>query len=106
MSVIAERPASVTLYAKRGAQEDMGYVVDGVDLSTLGQRFVGLYLPASSPLSIRTLIVPASEYAEGSEVALDSGPSIYTIRFRNVVERGADWCQVAIQTVAKQPKEG
>ena len=106
IAIVAERPVAVTLYAKREAKEDMGYVVDGIDLSTLGKRFAGLYLPASSPLSIRTLIVPSSEYAEGREVILDSGPSVYTIRLRHVVEQCADWCQVAIQTVAKQPKEG
>jgi len=106
IAIVAEQPVAVTLYAKREAKEDMGYVVDGIDLSTLGKRFAGLYLPASSPLSIRTLIVPSSEYAEGREVILDSGPSVYTIRLRHVVEQCADWCQVAIQTVAKQPKEG
>src|SRR5437667_338777 len=69
VNIIAARMIAVTLAAKRKPQEDMGYVVDGLDISTMGQRFDGLYLPPPSrpdkPLTTKTLIVPTSEYAEG-----------------------------------------
>jgi hypothetical protein len=104
IALIAERPVPVMLHAKREAKADMGYVVDGVDYSTRGARFVGLYLPLTSPVAVRTLVVPSSEYSEGGEVILDSGPSEYTIRFRHVVEQGADWSRVAVQVVSKVPK--
>ena len=66
VNIIAERMVAVTLAAKRRASEDMGYVVNGVDTSTIGDRFEGLYLPPPSrpdkPLSMKTVIVPTSEY--------------------------------------------
>jgi hypothetical protein len=45
VNIIAERMVAVTLAAKRRASEDMGYVVSGFDMSTMGERFEGLYLP-------------------------------------------------------------
>jgi len=102
VAVIAERPVVVTLHATREARDDMGCVVDGVDLSTVGKRFVGLYLAASSPLAVRTLVVPSVEYAKGLEVMLDSGPSVYTVCLGEVIEQNGDWCQVAIQVVGKR----
>jgi cyclic-di-GMP-binding protein len=105
VSVIAERPVVVTLHAKGGAGDDRGYVVDGIDLATLGKRFVGLYLAASSPLAARTLVIPSFEYAEGLELTLDTGPSVYTVRLGDVIEQAADWCQIAIQVVAKRAKD-
>src|SRR5215471_3788691 len=39
VNIIAERMVSVTLAAKRRSSEDMAYVVDGLDRSTLGDRF-------------------------------------------------------------------
>ena len=41
MSIIADRVVPVTLHAKREAKEDMGFVVDGIDVSTIGARFHG-----------------------------------------------------------------
>ena len=77
VNIIAERIVAVTLAAKRRANEDMGYVVDGLDMSTMGERFEGLYLPPPSrpdkPLAMKTLIVPTSEYAEGRNVILTTG---------------------------------
>jgi hypothetical protein len=106
IALIAERPVPVMLHAKREAKADMGYVVDGVDYSTRGARFVGLYLPLTSPVAVRTLVVPSIEYSEGGEVILDSGPSEYTIRFRHMVEQGTDWSRVAVQVVSKVAKAG
>ena len=57
----------VTLYTKRESKEDMGFVVDGVDVSTIGARFDALYLPPPSrpdkPLMVKSIIVPTAEYA-------------------------------------------
>ena len=60
--------------SKRDPKEDLGFVVNGIDMSTIGARFEGLYLPPPSrpdkPLSVKTLIVPTSEYADGRHVIL------------------------------------
>jgi hypothetical protein len=105
VALIAERPVPVTLHAKREAKQDIGYVVDGIDFSTRGARFVGLYLPVSSPLAMRTLVVPTSECTEGCDVLLDSGTAVYTLRFRQLVEQGPDWSRVAVEIVGKDAKE-
>ena len=61
----------------------MGFVVNGIDVSTMGARFEALYLPPPSrpdkPLAVKTLIVPTSEYAEGRNVILTTGRSVYTV---------------------------
>lgn len=105
VNIIAERMVGVTLAAKRRANEDMGYVIDGVDLSTMGDRFEGLYLPPPSrpdkPLAMKTLIVPTSEYAEGRNVILTTANSVYTVALRHLVEQRPDWCWATIQIVEK-----
>jgi hypothetical protein len=77
VSIIAERFVPVTLHTKRDPREDMGFVVNGIDVGTIGARFDGLYLPPPSrpdkPLSVKTLIVPTSEYSDGRSVVLMTG---------------------------------
>jgi len=86
----------------------MGYVIDGLDLSTLGERFEGLYLPPPSrpdkPLAMKTLIVPTNEYQEGRNVILTTTNSIYTVAFRYLVEQRPDWSWATIQIIEKQPR--
>ena len=69
-------PSCCTRSARRG--RIMGIVVDGIDVSTIGERFDGLYLPPPSrpdkPLAAKTLIVPTSEYADGRHVILITAP--------------------------------
>jgi hypothetical protein len=105
VNIIAERMVSVTLAAKRRPNEDMGYVIDGVDLSTMGDRFDALYLPPPSrpdkPLATKTLIIPTSEYAEGRNVLLTTANSVYTVALRHLVEQRPDWCWASIQIVEK-----
>ena len=66
----------------------MGFVVNGIDVSTIGARFDGLYLPPPSrpdkPLAVKTLIVPTQEYAEGRNVLLTTGRSVYTVAMRHL----------------------
>ena len=58
VAILSTRFMAVMLHAKRQAREDMGFVVDGVDVSTMGKRFEGLYLaPPSRPE--RPLAVPS-----------------------------------------------
>ncbi len=108
VSIIAERLVSVTLHAKREAKEDLGVIVNGVDVSTMGARFDGLYLPPPSrpdkPLAVKTLIVPTSEYVEGRNIILTTGRSIYTVALRQLVEQRAEWSWSAIQIVEKRAK--
>jgi hypothetical protein len=109
VSIIAERLVPVELHAKREAKEDLGMIVNGIDVSTMGARFDGLYLPPPSrpdkPLAVKTLIVPTSEYVEGRNIILTTGRSVYTVALRQLVEQRAEWSWAAIQIVEKKPKE-
>lgn len=108
VNIVAERMVPVTLAAKRKANEDMGYVVDGLDLSTMGERFGALYLPPPSrpdkPLAMKTLIVPTTEYAEGRNVILTTANSVYTLAFRHLVEQRPDWSWATVQIVEKHAR--
>jgi len=108
VSIIAERVVPVNLHTKREAKEDLGFTVNGIDISTLGSRFDGLYLPPPSrpdkPLGVKTLIVPTQEYGDGRQVILTTGRSVYTVALRNLVEQRADWSWAAIQIVDKKPR--
>jgi hypothetical protein len=108
MSIIADRMVPVTLHAVRQPKDDMGFVVDGIDVSTIGARFHGLYLPPPSrpdkPLAVKTLIVPTQEYSEGRNVILTTGRSVYTVALRQLVEQRADWSWATIQIVEKKSR--
>jgi hypothetical protein len=108
VSIIAERMVAVELHARREAKDDMGFVVNGIDVSTIGARFDGIYLPPPSrpdkPLTVKTLIVPTPEYSEGRQVLLTTGRSVYTMVLRHLVEQRADWTWAAVQIVAKQSR--
>jgi hypothetical protein len=109
VNIIAERMVEVPLAAKRRVTEDSGYVIDGLEVSTLGDTFHGLYLPPPSrpdkPLAVKTLIVPTSEYAEGRQVVLTTANSVYTVALRYLVEQRPDWSWATIQIVEKRPRE-
>ena len=108
VSIIAERFVPVTLYTKRDPREDLGFVVNGIDVGTLGARFEGIYLPPPSrpdkPLSVKTLIVPTSEYSDGRSVVLMTGRSVYTVALRHLVEQRAEWSWATIQILEKKPR--
>ena len=111
VAVFSDRPGGmvpVTLYTVRAAKNDMGFVVDGIDVSTMGARFYGLYLPPPSrpdkPLTVKTLIVPTQEYSEGRSVMLTTGRSVYTVSLRHLVEQRADWSWAAIQIIEKKSR--
>ena len=110
VNIIAERMVAVTLSAKRRPNEDTGYVVNGLDMSTMGERFEGLYLPPPSrpdkPLAMKTVIVPTFEYAEGRNVILTTAHSVYTVSLRHLVEQRPDWSWATIQIVEKKSREG
>jgi hypothetical protein len=108
VSVIALRFSAVELHAKRQAREDMGFVVDGVDVSTIGERFDGLYLPPpsrpSKALAEKSIVIPASEYAAGRSVVAIAPQAVYTIVLRELIERHGEWCWVAIGIVDRQKR--
>jgi hypothetical protein len=108
VSIIAERVVALALAARRGPREDTGIVVDGFDISTIGARFDGLYLPPPSrpdkPLAVKTLIVPTAEYSEGRKLILTTGRSVYTVALRHLVEQRAEWSWAAIQIVDKHAR--
>ena len=108
VSIIAERVVPVVLHARRDPREDSGIVVNGIDVSTIGARFDGLYLPPPSrpdkPLAVKTLIVPTAEYTEGRQLVLQTGRSVYTVALRQLVEQRSEWSWAAIQIVEKRAK--
>ncbi|MBS0320323.1 MAG: hypothetical protein JSR18_07280 [Proteobacteria bacterium] len=107
VSIIADRVAPVALYARRDHHDEQGFVVGG-EGSSLGARFDGLYLPPPSrpdkPLSVKTLIVPTQEYAEGRTVMLTTGRSLYTVALRHLVDQRAEWSWTAIQILDKRAR--
>lgn len=109
VSILADRAVPVTLHAKRVAKDELGMVVNGFDVSTMGARFDALYLPPPSrlerPLTVKTLIIPTSEYADGRNVLLTTGRSVYTIALRHLVEQRAEWSWAAFQILDKQATE-
>ena len=109
VNLIAERMVAVTLAAKRRASEEMGYVVDGLDMSTMGDRFDGLYLPPPSrpdkPLAMKTVIIPTSEYQEGRNILLTTAHSVYTVSLRHLVEQRPEWSWATIQIVEKKARD-
>lgn len=108
LSVIAERIVPVTLNARREGNSELGMEVNGLDMSTVGARFDGLYLPPPSrpdnPLMVKSLIVPSSEYVDGRNIMLTTGRSVYTVALRTLIEQRADWTWCAIQIVEKKPR--
>ena len=108
VSIIAERLVALSLAARREPRDDTGIIVDGFDISTIGSRFDGLYLPPPSrpdkPLAVKTLIVPTAEYSEGRKLILTTGRSVYTVALRHVVEQRAEWTWAAIQIVDKNAR--
>ncbi|HEY5366711.1 MAG TPA: hypothetical protein VIL19_09560 [Casimicrobiaceae bacterium] len=109
VSIIADRIVAVTLNSRREPKDDMGFMVNGIDVSTVGARFDGLYLPPPSrpdkPLSVKTLIIPTQEYSEGRNIILGTGRSVYTVALRHLVEQRADWSWAAIQIIEKRARE-
>jgi hypothetical protein len=108
LSLIAERIVPVMLNARREGRADLGIEVDGLDLSTMGARFEGLYLPPPSrpdkPLHVKSLIVPTNEYVDGRRIILTTARSVYTVALRTLIEQRADWTWCAIQIVEKKPR--
>ena len=107
VSIIADRIVPITVHAKRAPKDDLGIQVNGVDVSTIGARFDALYLPPPArpekPLTVKTIIVPTSEYADGRNLVLTTGRSIYTIALRHLVEQRAEWSWAAFQIIEKKP---
>ncbi len=103
VSIIASRVIAVVLHARCQAREEMGFVVDGVDVSTIGERFDGLYLPPPSrperPLAAKSLIIPSSEYGERRHMILITTRTVYTVALRDLLERHVDWTWVTIDIV-------
>jgi len=100
---------AVALHAKRQAREDMGFIVDGVDVSTIGERFDGLYLPPPSrpdrPLAAKTLVIPTSEYGAGRNIILITTRTVYTVALREPLERHPDWTWAAIDIVNRTARD-
>ena len=110
MSIIADRIVPITVHARRARKDDLGIVVNGVDVSTMGARFDALYLPSPSrpekPLAVKTLIVPTAEYADGRHIVLTTGHSVYTIALRHLVEQRAEWSWARFRSSTSDRRSG
>jgi len=105
MSLIASRVVPITLYGRRQVAAEMSFVVDGIDVSTMGARFYGLYLMPperlDTRLAMRTLIVPAPEYFEGRSVILATARSNYAVTLGHMIDQRPDWRWVTLQVSGK-----
>jgi hypothetical protein len=105
VAIIAARILGVALHAKRQPRDDMGFIVDGVDVSTIGERFDGIYLPPAArpdhPLATKTMIVPTSEYGDGQQIIVITARAVYTVALREALERHPEWTWAAIEIVER-----
>ena len=84
------------------AARDSGYSVDGVDVSTRGSGFQGLYLSPQEHarfLPVRSLILPASEFAPGRNLTINVGAEVHDIRLFAPLEQSKDWVWTAFDIV-------
>ena len=109
VAIVTDHLLTVALHTKRQARDDLGFVVDGIDVSTIGERFDGLFLPSPSlPDRVpgpQSLIIPASEYGAGRQVILVTQRTIYTVALRQVLEQHVDWVWVAIEIVTQSARD-
>ena len=49
-------------------------------------------------------MTPTAEYAEGRNVLLTTGRSVYTMVLRHLIEQRADWSWTAVQIAEKKPR--
>ncbi len=107
LSIIAGQAVPVSLHARR--ESSGGMEVNGLEVSTIGARFGGIYLPPPSrpdkPITVKTLIVPTSEYVAGRKIVLTTSRSAYTVALRTLIEQRAEWSWAAIQIIEKKPRE-
>jgi hypothetical protein len=86
----------------------MGFVVDGVDVSTMGPRFDGLYLPPpsrpSKPLSERSLVIPTTEHAAGRTIVAMAPRAIYTVVLRELLESHGEWSWTTVEIIDQTPR--
>ena len=109
VSILSARVFAVALHAKRRSRDDMGFVVDGVDVSTIGERFDALYLPPPArperPLDARSLVLPTSEYVSGRQLILVTMRTVYTIALRLAVEQQPEWTWATFDVVGRSPRD-
>jgi hypothetical protein len=107
LSVIARSVAPVVLHGLRRSSADMSFIVDGIDVATLGPRFDGLYLTPTKVLEAQfagsTLVVPTSEHFEGRNAILTTAHADYAVTLGRVIEAQAEWSWVAVRIAAKVP---
>jgi hypothetical protein len=53
---------------------------------------------------VKSIIVPTAEYADGRNVTLTTGRSVYTIVLRHLIEQRAEWSWCAIQISEKKSR--
>jgi len=53
---------------------------------------------------VKSIIVPTAEYADGRNVILTTGRSVYTIVLRHLIEQRAEWSWCAIQISEKKSR--
>ena len=85
---------SLLIAPKPVASRDTGYSVDGIDVSVEGKGFDALYLPPTqSPgrAPLRSMVVPALEYAARRRFFLTFDNTVYTVEFTTALERTKDW---------------
>ena len=105
VSILADRVVAATLHKQCAGRDDMRFVVDGIDVSTMGAIFRGLYVPpktqSNSASSGAALIVATSNYDIGRRVVLAAGDEVHTLVLRQPIEQHADWTWTTIEVASR-----
>jgi len=82
---------------------DAGYSVNGIDVSSKGKRFDGLFLPPQQKAGttpVYSIVVPATEYASGKLLTLALEGENKLIRLAVPIEYNRDWVWTTFELVA------
>jgi cyclic-di-GMP-binding protein len=103
LQVIANALIGVDLYEQR-KRNDTEYSVEGESTTINGRMFHGLFLALrkrDSDSAVQSLIVPAQEYQPGRKVKLQTGHSMFPIRFGHLVEQQPDWVWAVVEPLER-----
>jgi len=100
IELLAETAVTVLLHPKQN--QSSGYLVDGVDPVDVTLPVAAIYLPRDlSAGEHGSLIMDGAEYAMGRLFKLAASGKSYTIRLKDVVEKGSDWLRAGFEVLSK-----
>jgi hypothetical protein len=100
IELLAETAVTVLLHPKQN--QSGGYLVDGVDPVNVTLPVAAIYLPRDlSAGEHGSLVMDGAEYAMDRLFKLSASGKSYTIRLKDVVEKGSDWLRAGFEVMSK-----